>query len=178
MFIAIQTKYFFTYKYMKNLNKVKKSIDKKQENDLIQWKYWLVNLETWEIINTEIKTSKYKLKLSNNKQFMKKFTDRKLNIEITRDLREVDLWFLYKVINYIDEENVIDFKRLKIDYQYSDSKLSKSKKPLFDNSLIKQDDLWFIYLNPLVWIKATEINQNLISLFKESFEKYNVEINY
>jgi hypothetical protein len=163
---------------MKNLNKVKKSIDKKQENKIIQWTYWLVNLETWEIINTEITTSKYKLKLSNNKAFMKKFMDRKINIEITKWLREVDLWFLYKIINYIDEENVIDFKRLKIDYQYNDSKLSKAKKKLFEKWLIKQDEFWFIYLCPLVWIKSIEINQKLMYLFKDSFEKYNVEVNY
>jgi len=81
---------------------------------------------------------------------MKKFTDRKLNIQITKQLREVDLGFLYKIINYIDEENVIDFKRLKIDYQYTDSKLSKAKRPLFEKLIIKEDENGFILLNPLI----------------------------
>ena len=163
---------------MQNTNKVKKWIDKTQENNLIQWKYNLIDLETWEIIVPKVKTSKYKLQLSNNKHFMKKFIDRKINLLITKELREVDLWFLYKVLNYIDEENVIDFKRLKIDYQYNDSKLSKAKRPLFELDIIKEDKHWFIYLNPLVWIKAKEINQELLDLFKESFTKYWVEINY
>lgn len=161
---------------MKNLNKVKKSINKNQEINLIQWKYNLIDLDTSEIIVPEIKTSRYKLQLSNNKHFMKKYIDRKLNLEITRNMREVDLWFLYKILNYIDEENIIDFKKLKVDYKYSDSKLSKSKKPLFDLLIIKEDENWFIYLNPLVWIKSKEISQDLIVLFKESFDKYWVDI--
>lgn len=169
-------KILLTYYYMKNINKVKKWIDKLQEIDLVQWKIWLINLETGEILETKIKTSKYKLKLSNNKHFMKKHIDRKINLEITRSLRDIDLWFLYKVINYIDEENVIDFKRLKIDFNYNDSKLSKAKKPLFDNLIIKQDKNNLIYLNPLVWIKEKEISQELLVLFKDSFEKYWVEL--
>jgi len=162
---------------MNNLNKVKKSISNSNTNKLVEWKYWLIDLETWEVLQPEIKTSNYKLKLSNNKQFMKKFTDRKLNIEVTKNLREIDLWFLYKIINYIDEENIIDFKKIKFDYKYSDSKLSKAKKPLLDNDIIKSKDN-FIYLNPLVWIKEKEINQELITLFKDSFEKYWVDINF
>jgi len=164
---------------MNKCNKVKKSIDKNIENKIINWNIVLYDSITWlQIEDIKIKTSKFKLKLSNNKQFMKKFTDRKLNIEITKELREVDLWFLYKILNYIDEENIIDFKKLKIDYSFTDSKLSKSKRPLFEKLIIKEDDNWFIYLNPLVWIKAVEINQELINLFKDSFEKYWVDINY
>lgn len=162
---------------MIKLHKVKKSISTIDESNLVQWKYRLINLDTWEILEPEIKTSKYKLKLSNNKQFMKKTIYRKLNMEVTKKLREVDLWFLYKILNYIDEDNIINFKRIKLDYNYSDSKLSKCKKPLFENDIIKDKD-GFIYLSPLVWIRTKEINQELIKLFKESFEKYGIELNY
>jgi len=162
---------------MNKLNKVKKTIDKTQENNLIQWKYLITDLNTWEVIDLKIQTNKYKLKLFNNKQFMKKFIDRKLNIEVTKELREVDLWFLYKILNYIDEENIIDFKKLKSDYKLTDSKLSKCKRPLFEHWIIKENN-WFIYLNPLVWIKSTEISQELIILFNDIVEKYWIEINY
>ncbi len=163
---------------MNNHNKVKKSISREDELKLINWDYSLADNSTWEITQPIIKTSKYKLKLNNKKEFMKKWTDRKLNFKVTEKLRPVDLWVLYIIQNYTDIENVIDFKRIKIDYNYSDSKLSKVKKPLADNWIIKQDKNWFYYLNPLVWIKSKEIDQELIDLFKDTFEKYGVDINY
>ena len=176
--VAIQTRILYYIHYMNNLNKVKKWLDRKQELGLIDWKYWLINLETGDMIESHIKTTKYKLKLSNNKEFMKKWTDMKLNLKVTENLRQVDLWFLYILQSYTDKENIIDFRRFKKDYEYTDSKLSKSKKPLLENMIIKQDDYWIIYLNPLIWIKSTDINQELIDLFKDSFEKYWVDINY
>lgn len=162
---------------MKNLNKVKKSIDKKQENDLIQWKYLVTDLETWEVIDLKVKSSKYKLKLSNNKEFMKKHTDRKLNFTIKKDLSLLEKEILFDLLDYIDENNIINFRLLANDYWYSPSKMSKAKWWLEDKKLIKKENGLY-YLSPLVWIKTKEISQDLMIMFKESFEKYNVEVNY
>lgn len=162
---------------MQNTNKVKKWIDKTQENNLIQWKYNLIDLETWEIIVPKVKTSKYKLQLSNNKHFMKKWVDRKLNVLIKKELSLLEKELLFDMLDYIDENNIINLKLLANDYWYSASKISKAKSGLEEKLLIKKNN-WILYLNPLVWIKAKEINQELLDLFKESFTKYWVEINY
>ncbi len=162
---------------MNKFNKVKKTIDKKQENDLIRWKVCLIDLATGEITQAKIKSSKYKLKLSNNKRFMKKWTDRKLNIAIKKDLSLLEKEFLFDALDYIDEDNIINIKLLANDFCYSPSKISKWKKWLIEKQLIEKADGLF-YLNPLVWIKSKEISQDLIKLFKDSFKKYWVEINY
>ena len=162
---------------MQNINKVKKTINKTQENNLIQWKYKLIDLDTWEILEPEIKTSKYKLQLSNNKQFMKKWTDRKLNIAIKKDLSLLEKEILFDLLDYIDNDNIINFKLLALDYNYSPSKISKAKTLLSNKWLIREYNKMY-YLNPLVWIKTKEINQELIDLFKDSFNKYWVDVNY
>lgn len=154
--------------------KVKKQIDKNIQYKVIRWDYEVYNSdgEKVEIIHTE---SKYKYKLSNNKKFMKKWIDRKISKLITSELRDVDLWFLYKIEPYIDDENIVDFKRFKLDYNYTDSKLSKSKKPLLEVGILREKNT-LIYLNPLVWIIWKEIPQELIGIFADTFEKYNVSI--
>lgn len=162
---------------MNKFNKVKKTIVKIQENKIIRWEFWLIDLETWEIIGPEIKISKYKLKLSNNKHFMKKWTDRKLNILIKKDLSLLEKELLFDMLDYIDENNIINLRLLANDYWYKPSKISKAKT-LLENKLLIKKDKWLLFLNPLVWIKAKEISQELIELFKESFEKYNVNIDY
>lgn len=63
---------------------------------------------------------------------MKKYVDRKITVTLTSMLRDTDIAFLYRVLSYIDEENCVDMRKMKIDFGYSDSKLSKAKKPLFD----------------------------------------------
>lgn len=156
-------------------HKVKKTIDKDTQNKIIRWYLELYN-QDWEQVEIIPTESKYKYKLSNEKKFMKKWIDRKVSKLITDNLRDVDLWFLYKIESYIDEENVIDFKRFKLDYKYSDSKLSKAKKPLLDTGIIKEHNT-LIYLNPLVWIIGKEMKQELIDIFSDTFEKYNVQIN-
>lgn len=163
---------------MNNLNKVKKWISANDVERIVSWMYTVTDNITWELIPIATKNSKYKLKLSIKKIFMKKWLDNKLNIQINKELRPIDLWFIYIIINYIDDDNIINFHKLKSDYWYNDSQLSKAKKPLLEKEFIKKTDKWLIYLNPLIWIKWDEIGQELIYLFKESFEKYWVEINY
>lgn len=157
-------------------SKVKKTIRKDIENKIIRWELEIYN-QDWERVEILPIDSKYKYKLSNEKRFMKKWIDRKVSKLITDNLRDVDLWFLYKIESYIDDDNVIDFKRFKIDYKYSDSKLSKSKKPLLDTWIIKEKES-LLYLNPLVGIIGKEIKQELIDIFKEIFEKYKIDITY
>lgn len=165
--------------YMNKLNKVKKTIDKTIENKIINGDVLLFDTNTGEQIeNIKIKTSKYKLILSNNKHYMKKWTDRKLNLEIKKELSLLEKEILFDVLDYIDEENIIDFKRLAIDYNYSPSKISKAKSWLKSKLLIKEHN-WLYYLSPLIWIKyQKEISMDLLELFQDSFEKYWIEINY
>jgi len=163
--------------YMQKLNKVKKTIDKEQELKIIKWEYIITDLKTWQIIDIEVKNSKYKFNLSNNKQFMKKWTDRKLSIAIKKDLSLLEKEILFDILDYFDEENIIDFRKLALDYNYSPSKISKSRKKLQEKWLIKDKNSIY-YLSPLVWIKTTEINQELIELFKDTFNKYWVDINF
>jgi hypothetical protein len=59
---------------------------------------------------------------------MKKFIDRKLNLNIKKNLSLLEKEILFDILDYFDEDNIIDFKRLGIDYQYSASKISKAKK--------------------------------------------------
>jgi hypothetical protein len=59
---------------------------------------------------------------------MKKWTDRKLNIKIKKNLSLLEKELLFDILDYIDEDNVIDFKKLAFDYKHSPSKISKAKK--------------------------------------------------
>lgn len=154
--------------------KVKKSVNKDIQNKVINWDYEIYD-ENWEKIEIICTESSYKYKLSNNKNFMKRWIDRKIHKRIVENLRDIDLWFIYKIEPYIDSENIVDFKRFKVEYSYTDSKLSKAKKPLLEAWILKEHNT-FIYLNPLVWIIGKEISQELIDIFQESIEKYWVKI--
>lgn len=157
-------------------NRVKKWVDKEVVRNILNWKF-IVYDDVWEQVPIVTKIERYKYKLSNDKQFMKRWIDRKVSRVITESLRDVDLWFLYKIQPYMDWDSVIDFKRFKIDYKYSDSKLSKSKKPLIEAWIIKEYE-WLIYMNPIVWIIWKEIKQELIEIFRDVFEKYNIDITF
>jgi hypothetical protein len=161
---------------MSTFNKVKKAIPRYLEDKIIKWDVMITDCITWEIIE-DIKSSKYKLTLSNNKQFMKKWTDRKLNIAIKKDLSLLEKEILFDILDYIDWDNIINFKLLALDYWYSASKMSKAKSGLRDKGLIKEVN-WLFFLNPIVWIKTKEISQDLIDLFMEEFNKYWININY
>jgi len=163
---------------MNNYNKVKKTIPKYLEDKIIKWDVIISDSITWELLNDiEIKSSKYKLTLSNNKQFMKKWTDRKLNIAIKKDLSLLEKEILFDSLDYIDWDNIINFRLLSNDYGYSASKISKAKAWLKWKGLIKEVN-WLFYLSPIVWIKTKEINQDLIDLFQDEFKKYWIDINY
>ena len=162
---------------MNNVYKVKKTIEKDLETWIISWKYNIIDLETWEILETKLKTNNYKFKLSNNKKFMKKFIDRKLNLNIKKNLSLLEKEILFDILDYFDEDNIIDFKRLGIDYQYSASKISKAKKWLKEKWLIKEKNKLY-YLNPIIGIRNKEINHELIELFNDTFKKYNIEVKY
>jgi hypothetical protein len=161
---------------MNTFNKVKKWLDKKIEDNLLQWKYTIYN-EEWEYVDIKTSVSKYKLKLSNNKQFMKKWTDRKLNIAIKKWLSLIEKEILFDSLDYLDWDNIVNFRLLCNDYWYSASKISKAKAGLKEKWLIKEVN-WLFFLNPIVWIKTKEINQDLIDLFQEEFIKYWIDINY
>ena len=156
--------------------KVKKTIRKSQIDKILRWELLLTDSDTWEILDVKIRESKYKLTLSNNKKFMKKWTDRKLNIAIKKELSPLWKEILFDILDYVDDDNIINFKILANDYWYSPSKISKAKSILEDKGIIKKSG-WLYYLSPIVWISQKEISQELIHLFKDSFEKYNVEIN-
>ena len=160
---------------MNNLNKVNKCISSNDIKNIVYWEYKLIDINTWEIIEPEIESSKYKLKLSNNKEFMKKWTDRKLNIAIKSNLTLLEKEILLDIYDYIDISNIINFKLLSNDFKYSPSKISKVKKRLSDNKIIKKVD-WLYYLSPLLWIKTKEISQELINIFADSFKYYWVTI--
>jgi hypothetical protein len=81
------------------------------------------------------------------------------------------------MLDYIDENNIINIKLLANDYWYSPSKISKAKSLLEEKLLVKKDK-WLLFLNPIVWIKSKEISQELIDLFKDWFDKYWIDINY
>lgn len=162
---------------MNNHNKVKKSISREEEIKLINWDIGLMNFSTWEIYSPKINTSKYKLRLNNKKEFMKKWTDRKLNIAIKKDLSLLEKEIVFDCLDYIDTENIINFKMMSVDFNYSASKISKAKKSLQNKWIIREKNK-FYYLNPLVGIKSKEIDQELIGLFKDTFEKYGVDITY
>jgi hypothetical protein len=163
---------------MNKFNKVKKTINKSIEDKIILWEVLLFDSSTGEQIrDIKIITNKYNLKLSNNKQFMKKWTDRKLWIAIKKDLTLLEKEILFDILDYIDTDSLINFKLLALDYWYAPSKISKAKNWLKEKELIKESN-WFYYLSPLVWIKSTEVPQELMELFKDSFERYGVEITY
>ena len=162
---------------MQNLNKVKKCISTQDENNLIQWNYILMDSKTGQEVTPVIKTTKYKLKLSNQKEFMKKWTDRKLNLALKKDLWLLEKEVLFDILDYIDTDNIINFKLLALDYWYSASKISKARSKLLERQLIQKESGIF-YLNPLMWIKTKEISQELIKMFEKSFKKYNVEVKF
>lgn len=125
----------------------------------------------------KISESKYKYKLSNKKEFMKKWTDRKLNMEIKKWLSLLEKEILFDILDYTDNSNIINFQTLSDDYWYSPSKMSKAKKWLEENGIIRK--VWkTFFLSPLLWIKEKEISQELIEIFQDTFERYNVEINF
>lgn len=171
--------YLSLYLYnMKNINKVNKYIDNNIVNLIDNWEIWFYNKLTWEIIEWPvIKTTKYKYKLSNKKEFMKKWTDRDLNVAIKKQLTLLEKELLFDILDYIDSNNAINFKSLANDYWYTPSKMSKVKSWLSAKLLIKKKRGEY-FLNPLIWIKTNEIKQDLIHLFQDSFDKYWVEINY
>ncbi len=108
---------------------------------------------------------------------MNKNTIRNINLRLSKILKDKDLAFLYKILDYSDKENIVDFKRFKYDYGFTDSKLSRSKKPLLDKGILRMNK-GFIYLNPLVWIRETEMTQEWIKLFEDTFEQFNIKIVY
>jgi len=71
---------------------------------------------------------------------MKKWTDRKLNIAIKSNLTLLEKEILLDIYDYIDISNIINFKLLSNDFKYSPSKISKVKKRLSDNKIIKKVD--------------------------------------
>ena len=156
--------------------KVKKTIGKELQEKILSWFYEIYD-EKWEKVESINTIWKYKYKLSNTKKFMKKWIDRKIHNEITKWLRDVDLWFIYKFEPYIDEDNIINFKKFKVDYNYTDSKLSKAKKPLLDAWIIREYN-GFIYLNPIIGIIGQNISPELIEIFDDTFSKYKVKVTF
>ena len=132
----------------------------------------------WDLLNhywIQVKEKWLKLKLTNKKQFMKRWTDRKINIMIAEVLSPREEIFLNRCWFYIDDENEINLVKLSEDYKYSASLLSQLKKWLIDKWFMKKKWKLF-YLSPLIWIKTKEIDQDLIRLFQDTFERYWVEI--
>lgn len=161
---------------MKKHIKVKKTLENDIQQNVIRWKYRIFD-EDWVEIEAIHTVSKYKYKISNRKEFMKKFTDRRLNKDIKKDLSLLEKEILFDVLDYIDVDNCINFKMLAEDYWYSPSKISKAKSKLEERWLIRKK--WTLYfLCPIIWIKEKEISQELIELFEDVFEKYNVDITF
>lgn len=157
---------------------VKKDLDEITKHKIIIWDIELLDLQTWEYIKPNVKTKIIsKTILSNNKKFMKKIIDRKLSMAIKKDLSLLEKEMLLDVLDYLDNDNIIDFKKLAFDYEYTSSKISKARKLLMEKLLIKEKN-WFYYLTPLIWYQTKEIPEDLIEMFKDSFEKYWVEIKF
>jgi len=55
----------------------------------------------------------------------------------------------FDILDYIDSDNIINFKLLALDYSYSPSKISKAKKQLREKGLLKSQK-GIDYLNPLI----------------------------
>jgi len=131
----------------------------------------------WEVVDTEIDNVKYKFKLTNNKKFMKRWIDRKLNLEINNKLRDTDIAFITKFTPYIDMDNIVNFHKFKSDYDYSFSKLSKSRKPLVELWLLKEiENVW--YASPLLGTQQANPPQELIEMFSEDLQRFNINILY
>jgi hypothetical protein len=159
---------------MQNTIKVKKSITKDTQNKILVWYYEIYN-EEWEKVEIKYNESSYKYKLSNKKEFMKKWTDRRMNIAIKKWLSLLEKEMLFDILDYIDSNNIINFRLLANDFWYSPSKISKARWGLIKKWLIKKVDGIF-YLNPIAWIKTKEIQQELIDMFQDSFDRYGVNI--
>ncbi len=157
--------------------KVNKKLSKEQVELILSWDYLLLNQESWEYIQPEVKEEKYKFTISHKKEFMKFWIDRKLNLAVTKELRDTDLAFLYRIFPYVDKWWTVNFGAFKKDNKFTDSKLSKARKVLIEKGLIKKSgSIW--YINPILWIQWDEASQELIDLFYKEIEKYWAEINY
>jgi len=170
---------FVKWYQTKYAHRIEKELHTIFRNKKIKGEWFDLNLKDIDFIDKYLKKNAdtyIPYKKIDNKKFMKKWTDRKLNIAIKKELSPLWKEMLFDILDYVDDDNIINFKILANDYWYSPSKISKAKSILEDKGIIKKSD-WLYYLSPIVWISQKEISQELIHLFKDSFEKYNVEIN-
>ncbi len=159
---------------MNYYSKVKnKKIDRSQEIWILKWDILLLDKE-WVYAEPDV-WYKFKIRLNNDKKFMKKLSDRSMNIRIKKNLSLLEKELLLDILDYIDDENTINFQAISSDYEYAASKMSKVKKLLAEKGIIKKD--WNVYyLNPMIWYKWTDISQRLLLMFEKEFYRYWVNV--
>lgn len=154
--------------------KYKKNIPPKVIDSIISNKYTVFD-EYGEQVKVKWSVESYRYKLSHNKTFMKKWTDRKLAIAIKKGMSLPEKEMLLDIFDYTDSYNIVNFRLIANDFNYSPSKVTKVRNRLIGRGLIKKRGGLF-YLNPLVWIKTSTISQELIDMFQEEMERYNVDV--
>ena len=161
------------------------------ESDKVKFKKQLSEKQQWKIMNDwgyydwgklrnevdgEVVKYKYKLSIKENK-YMKLWDDLELKLKIHKRL-----WnnFRHKDIlwSFTDENNMIDFykfNKFMTKKGWQSSNLTAIKNRFIKMWFIKEED-WEYYFNPVLWIKTTTINQDLIRLFEEEIKDFGIII--
>ena len=161
------------YEYMTMQKKVKRvKIKDKYKNKLISH----YNEEGEEVKDLYEEEEYYINSIfTKNKWYMKLFTNREIYLKVHKDMSLIEKELLLNIYMYVDSNNKICFKDLRLDCGYAESKLSKAKRWLVDKWIIRKDDRMDFYLNPILWILWVSTDKTatkLISLFEDTFKQY------
>lgn len=160
---------------MSLVQKVKKTISAKQTNEIIQGRYWVVNLDTGEMTDIEVCEKALFRFLSIRQDFMKLFCDKDLCERVDSELTLADRGFLFHIVRGgLNYENQIDIEGIAEKHLYNPSRMSLLRTSLMGKWLVKKKGRNY-YLSPLIAIKSKEISQDLINLFEDTFERYGVK---
>ena len=160
---------------MKKSRKFKSDIKGKAKKLLHEGKYVVIDAETWEYIPISELAQEYKPKIKMKPSFIKYWSDKTLHEKVYPNLSLKEIEFIVRMSPYYDEDNVLNMPKMIQGTWWSASKVSKAKKALVENWILKQH--WLnIYVNPIIWVKSREIDTLLIEIFRDDLERMKFEI--
>lgn len=153
----------------------KKWLDPWLIRDILNWDKEVYDWK-WEKVDIKVNNTYYKLKLNQSKKYMKLWREPKVKKHIMDKVGNYTK-YLYVLPDFIDYDNVINFRRFNSLYKMTGSQIKRFRDPLIECWLIKKID-WYYYLSPLVWIRGDEIPQELLRMFWDTYKDFWVDLTY